>query len=285
MENSDEKQNLIRQYLLGELDEGQRNTIEELLIIDRQYLEETLAVESELFDDYVNDDLSESDQKKFVEHLLSTSIQLKKLQFAKALINTGIEAAANSPPAIGKVYQTEKWWIPASKKSALSFSIAAVIIVVLAASFIIYIIFNQHKSLERELAELNSEERQRYEDIPNTLIAGPLQPWIVRESGEMKRVFIPIGTEIVQLRLDILVNAYQSYLVVLQTGEGQVIFTLSGLKPGDIKGDAVVLINIPGRILTSGDYQVELSGINADGQLERVGRYTFRVVANHSPDK
>ena len=283
MENLDEEQKLVRQYLLGDLDEEQQQAIEEHLTIDRHFLEEILAIESELFDDYVNDDLSESDQKKFVEHLLSTSVQRQKLHFAKALTeHGGVEAAANSPPLI--VFQSGRKWRPVSKE--LIFGIAALACIV-AALFIVYKINIQHShtSLQQELADLNREERQRSEDSSDTLIVGPLTPWLVRESGEMRKISIPDTTEIVQLRLSVTMDPYQNYQAVLETAEGQDIFTIGKLKRRDVKGEFVVLLNMPARILSPGDYQLELNGLNEDEQLEGVGRYTFRVLENNSPNK
>jgi hypothetical protein len=289
MKNSELNKKLIRQYLLGKLGEEQRQAIEERLITDREYMEETLIVESELFDDYVNDDLSEGDQKKFDKHLLSTPMQMQKLEFAKALVTyTGVEAAANSPPIPEKVHQSGKRQKLTSKKLVLYFSLAAVILIALAASFIVYKVRtqpDQRTPLELEVAEINSEEHQRAEDISKTLIVGPLKPWLVRESGEMKKITILSTTEIVQLRLNVMANGYQSYQVVLQTGEGQEIFTLGNLKPRVIENEAVVLLNVPARILTRGDYQLDLNGLNTNGRLERAMRYTFRVIDNYSPKK
>jgi anti-sigma-K factor RskA len=65
MKDLDEEQRLIRQYLLGDLEEAPREAVEQRMITDRGYLEEVKAVERDLMDEYVSGALTGRDRVKF----------------------------------------------------------------------------------------------------------------------------------------------------------------------------------------------------------------------------
>ena len=53
----DQRENLIRRYLLGELDEADQTAFEEELLINRGKFDEVWAVENELIDSYVRGEM------------------------------------------------------------------------------------------------------------------------------------------------------------------------------------------------------------------------------------
>lgn len=97
----------------------------------------------------------------------------------------------------------------------------------------------------------------------------------VRESGQFKKVSVPPGTREVRIRLDLATAEYRSYRAVLQTVDGREMLTSQGLRAG--RG-MFVQLHILAKLLTPGDYQIRLSGMNPSGEAEEIDSYYFRVL-------
>lgn len=76
----------IRRYLLGNIQvEGERRKIEKRLMLDDDYFEEILIQEDELIQDYVDDQLSTGERRRFEKHFLISEERRDKIKFARAL--------------------------------------------------------------------------------------------------------------------------------------------------------------------------------------------------------
>ena len=93
----------IRSYLLGTLSEADQQRIEERLFTVNGFLEELLADEDELIDDYVSNDLDADSRSRFEQHFLSTPERQRKLRFAFALSSYSSRAAVVVPTSLN-------WW-------------------------------------------------------------------------------------------------------------------------------------------------------------------------------
>src|SRR5256885_702219 len=87
---------LIAQYLLGELPEEQQIEIEDRAFQDKEYLAAITAVENDLIDEYVRQELSDAERRKFEARFLVSAERRKRVQFAKAL------AKVAAPEAVSK---------------------------------------------------------------------------------------------------------------------------------------------------------------------------------------
>ena len=76
---------LIAQYLLGELPEEQQVEIEDRAFQDKDYLASITAVENDLIDEYVRNELSETQRRRFESRFLASAERRKRVAFAKAL--------------------------------------------------------------------------------------------------------------------------------------------------------------------------------------------------------
>src|ERR1044071_1499675 len=76
---------LISRYLLGELSEEQQAEIEDRAFADNEYLASITAVENDLIDEYVRQELSEADRRRFESRFLASAERRKRVEFAKAL--------------------------------------------------------------------------------------------------------------------------------------------------------------------------------------------------------
>lgn len=83
---------LIAQYLLGELPEEQQVEIEDRAFADKEYLASITAVENDLIDEYVRDEMSETQRRRFESRFLASAERRKRVAFAKAF--AGVTSAA-----------------------------------------------------------------------------------------------------------------------------------------------------------------------------------------------
>jgi len=284
MEEPDEVQKYVRDYLLGYLDEGERQAVEERLITDPDYLKEVLITESELMEEYLDGMLPERDKEGFVRHILATERQVEKLTVAKALsMSTRVDAAANSPPKAKRTTQPfslRRWlsYLFHTKSWAVRVSLAAIILIIFfGALAAIKSLLNRGMSLEQEVEKLNAQEYLDRNAIFHGFIIGPLRAGLFRDE-EINKLIIPDTESMVQLRLQIGAGDYQTFQALLQTAENKEVLTLSNLKDQRVDGERLVIIYLPARILTPGDYQLRLSGLTRNNQPEYLGRYTFRIL-------
>ena len=83
---------LIAQYLLGELAEAQQVEIEDRAFEDQEYLASITAVENDLIDEYVRNEMSETERRRFEGRFLMSAERRKRVAFAKALAGLASEA-------------------------------------------------------------------------------------------------------------------------------------------------------------------------------------------------
>ncbi len=83
---------IITQYLLGELPEEQQVDIEDRAFQDKEYLATITAVENDLIDEYVRNELSETELRRFESRFLVSAERRKRVAFAKALAGVAVEA-------------------------------------------------------------------------------------------------------------------------------------------------------------------------------------------------
>src|ERR1041384_2967256 len=97
---------LLRQFLLGKVDDEERQRIETLFLTDPQSREKVLAVEQDLIEDYLDDSLSTSDRERFLLHYAGTPVQRRKLRHAKTVQVGATEAGSPTsvalPPSVAQ---------------------------------------------------------------------------------------------------------------------------------------------------------------------------------------
>jgi hypothetical protein len=78
-------EHLIAQYLLGELTEDQQVEIEDRAFSDQEFMASITSVENDLIDEYVRDQMSQSDRRRFESRFLASESRRKRVEFARAL--------------------------------------------------------------------------------------------------------------------------------------------------------------------------------------------------------
>ncbi|MCI0486465.1 MAG: hypothetical protein L0229_07675 [Blastocatellia bacterium] len=139
-----------------------------------------------------------------------------------------------------------------------------------------------NKRLQEERGRVEELERQAASESrsSNSFVAFALLPGL-RGSGnepgdEPERLVIPPETSSVRLQLELHKEEdYRSYRAELRTAGGNQVWS-QGLLEAARTGEAqVVLLTIPARALSLGEYEVTLAGVDGKGNREVVGYYYF----------
>lgn len=75
----------LRQFLLGNIDDEQRQSIESLFITNSSFKERVLVLEQDLIEDYLEDSLAANDKNRFLTRYSETPALRRKLRIAKAI--------------------------------------------------------------------------------------------------------------------------------------------------------------------------------------------------------
>ena len=274
MKELGQQKEVIKQFLLGDLDEERRQQVEERLLTDSDYQDQILMIESELVEDYLTEKLPPLDRSKFENHYLSAPRQQKNVKLTRMLLKVA-QSAKPQPSAKTNLRQTlsDIFW-PRGRN--LQWTTVSLILLAIVGSVVIYNVWRsrtRRTELQAELVRLNSPDNIL---TPSAAVRSvTLLPFSLRERGELPRLTITPATEVVQLRVTTAANTYQNYRIeVLTIGGDQIVqFEVKPQPPGD-----TLILQLPARILKPNDYVVTVRGVNAQGVTDDVGEYAFRVV-------
>jgi hypothetical protein len=153
---------LIAQYLLGELPEEQQIEIEDRAFSDKEYLATITAVENDLIDEYVRQDLSAGDRHRFEERFLASAERRKRVEFAKALAQVQTEVTA---PEKNTVRPVASWswresfyaFLNGLNPAARFAAVAAMLLLVVGAAWL----YSETLRLRRQLTQLQADNQSR----------------------------------------------------------------------------------------------------------------------------
>lgn len=272
---------MIRDYLLGTLDEKQQESIESRLLDDADFAEEVRRVRAELFDEYVTDGLPEESRQLFERRHLIADEGRQKLLFTKDL------HAYASRRRGGRLSVSWFWEFVRFRKLYLAMPVAALLLFALSFTFWQVIgpggstreVSARRSALERELARLNSEEQAATvtNAPPGAVVSATLAPHVVRGGGEAQKVSLASGVKIVELRLPLEMSRYQFYRAILLTSEDTEIASVGGLRAEENGGTRFLSMRLPAENLPDGDYQLKVEGIETGGTTTPLGLYQFRL--------
>jgi hypothetical protein len=95
----DQRENLIRRYLLGELTGADQTAFEQELLRDRGKFDRVWAVENEMVDSYVRGEMSRADRKRFEAHYLASPLHRERVAIAEAFLTIIDEAPGETVEA------------------------------------------------------------------------------------------------------------------------------------------------------------------------------------------
>lgn len=281
----------LRQFLLGKLDEKEREEMEQLVLSEGNTRDKLLMAEDDLIEEYLEGSLQGEDREKFLLEFLSIPHQRNKLRIAKSLrrfarneanIDTVpiqprrftdanmdtepiqprrlSEADIETVPIHPEIFQSQG--LPFYRNPLVYAPMAVLVVVAITAGAIWYAqyrstIAREHRrqEVERELARLNgSAEPNLPADQISTLIVAPFSPRSVVASSASS-LHRPV------LELWLIPSSRQSgrYDASLQKVGSDEKFQIPNLELRDRGGDKAVRLRIPTRLLTPGAYRVQLS--------------------------
>lgn len=286
---SDEEVNM-RRYLLGDVDEQRREQLEERVLCDRAFAERLSIAEAHLIDDYIFGGLSEAERQSFEKNFILNEERRNSLRVAQALEVYVTKKFPPQPAANQFTQLASDLW-----RSAALFIHRHKVWATLAFAMILFVVLfgpglvrwlaprtispsaPQRARIERELAELNRDPSRV---VNSATIDLALQPTLLREGGETKRVALTSHIQFVRLKLEFPQVKYDRYRCLVLTVEGDELFAVADLKPEADTGVGVILLWIPSNFLSNGDYQIELQGISGDSPAVPVAHYNFRIAGN-----
>jgi hypothetical protein len=267
------KQQILRTYLLGQSSPEDSSRFEERLLADGSFYDELLIAEDDLIDEYLAEELSEAERRNFESHFLLVPERQQKLRFARAFRKYVAFAGNSEAPEASVVVPQKDLGVarPPSKRGLFSFfpvtspiaSYSLMAAMLLLVGGISWAVFNAWK--------------QQQTPPPGSVLAVVLTPGLTREGGEIKRITIPPGTGVVRLQLEIPKNDFNNYRVGVLSVDRTAVWSGNNIQASDQGGTKLINADVPVSSLTSGDYQVKVSGQLPDGTFEDTASYRFRV--------
>jgi len=131
-----ETQQAIRQYLLGILAQEQAVELEERLLIDSELYEELLIAEDELVDQFLSGELPDAERETVEKHFLRAPGRQEQLLFARTLkkyVSTNEPQAVKNPGAQQKTADERRSWLSRlfPRYPALAFSLAGALVLII----------------------------------------------------------------------------------------------------------------------------------------------------------
>jgi len=278
---------LLRRYLLGDLEEDQREKIEAGLLTDEKLFDAIADVRDEMIDDYSFDILPERDRKLFDTNFVLNPERLHKLRVSTALAHyrdanlAPVSSMQASAPLslIQRIFAGRKRWRLAT---ALVSSL-----VLLAIGYGGWRAYEHYQlkqrveelrvkqlQVEQYLAKLNGQDLSAHSDSMLSLTLRPL----LRESKATNKVRISARTEILELRLEAKESNFPVYRADIEDSDGVRLYSVENLRWRQDNGAIVVFLRLPSQLLSPATYQIHLQGISAQQQTVDIGRYPFQIV-------
>jgi hypothetical protein len=99
----------------------------------------------------------------------------------------------------------------------------------------------------------------------------------LRGTGERDVLRVPSASSTIQLKLALDTDDYISYRATIKTPDNRDILKKPGLKPSRSSKERIIILQIPSRLLSSGEYVVSVSGRAPSGTYEPIADYPVRV--------
>jgi len=239
----------IARYLLGLSSDEERSAIQERLFQDEDYFDRIRAVECELLDRYSRGEMTASERELMESSLLASAEGRRMLDFARGLAAVEERHGKRRAPYL----------------------LIAAAVVVAAAIGLSVTLRKGHSVVETRAAPQQTQSST----IP-VVFSVLLTPGATRSGGEIKRLSIPQGTDLVQLQLDLEGDRHPDYAATLKTTSGAQVWEQAGLKP---QPDGSILCRIPAGVFKSGSFELTLTATAAASGTspEVVAYYYFQI--------
>jgi hypothetical protein len=270
---------LLREFLLGRLaDDETRQRIESLFLTDPHTKETVLAVEQDLIEDYLEDNLTQDERQRFISRYAKTEEQRRNLRITKSIKDWAVAEPKAPPVTTPTVPVWNRLWTQLQFKPVLvvPIAIAIVIAIVLASIWL-----NsqrerrKHLAIEQELAQLNSPASLR--EVPAQMISRELKPVTVRSAELQTEISLRSDIHTVQFTLPwIQQERYPAYEAQVRRLDDDESYTIPNLQ--EVSNEQhVIRLRLLTSMLSPGQYQIHLRGVATDGARSPDEEYSFTV--------
>jgi len=270
---------LLREFLLGKVNDEERGRIERLFLIDSQTRERVLALEQDLIEDYLENSLTEEDKERFLSRYAQTEDQRRTLRITKSIKDWAVAEARVPQVAAATLYGWSGLWARLRHRPVFVIPIVVTIVIVIALAIVWLnsrMEQRKHFAIEQELAQLNSPASLR--EVPPQTISLDLRPVTVR-GVEPPQAELKIHTEIhfIELHLSWLQNErYPMYQAEVRRVGDPESFIIPNLH-AESDGGYTIRLRLSVQQFKRGQYQINLTGIAADGSVSSSEEYMFAV--------
>lgn len=273
---------IARQYLLGNVDDSERERIEELIIVYPEVKQTVLIAEEDLIEEYLEGGLSPADKERFLAQYTNTSPQRRKLEIAVLIQRrAATESVANQRPALA--VQRLGNFVSLLWRRKRPFLIPATALAIVLGIVAIWLIDLNNRSaqerqrlnsIERQLAQLNSPSELR--NNPPGMLALGVSPVNPRSASMPAEVAAGSIYTIVELQLLWLhASDYDTYQAIIRRVSSGETYTIPNLHVHKTAEGHVVKLRLQAEFLTRGQYQITLSSFAKDGSAGPVEEYIF----------
>jgi hypothetical protein len=283
---------LVVQYLLGSIPEEEAGRLDELSIANDDFADRLRAVENDLVDAYVRGGLSGESLDRFQSHYLASPHRREKVRFAESL-----QALCDrSPVASPKNEGSARWWA-FSPAWALA---SAACLLLLAGGYLLYdnsrlrdqvtraqldreALQQSHQDLQRQIQEQRIPAAEVPASQPPTpspvsTMALVLLPQ-TRGSEPLTTIALLPAADQAKFELELESGDFDSYQAVLKDpATGRTVWSSGKLKAMSRGESKRVSISLPGGLLKTQNYVLDLFGVPRAGAGEFLSSYAFRGV-------
>ena len=266
---------LLRKFLLGKVDEEERERIENLFLIDPEVKQRVLVAEQDLIEDYLENSLTPADRVIFRWVYAQTAEQRQSLRITRSIKESATAEAASHRSISGT---TERWNRLRDRlrlRPTLLIPIGVTVVMVIASTVVWLNSQKQQERLavEQELAQLNAPASRR--EVPPQMVSFDLSAITLRSVERQVELKKSAGVRVVELRLPAFQKERSSaYEAEVRRLGDEDVFTIRNLQ-AESDGRYATRIRLPVHILRPGQYQLRLSGIPKNGVTEE---YQFIVL-------
>jgi hypothetical protein len=274
---------LARRFLLGHVDNAERQEIESLFIADSEVKNTILLAEEVLIEDYLEGTLTGSDAAEFLLRYAQTPYQRRRLRITGSVKQYALAQSL----AIEKAHSgVQKFWTSLRStfdhRYFIPATVAATIILLVGSIWLAQWHNrgtqedNQRLIFCQQLTALNS--RASLSETPPQMFSQTLLPGAVRSAQPSSEVNLQTNYSVIELQLLWPQREeYQSYQATLRRVGIAVRFPIPDLHLEKKSERNIVRLRLPASQISPGLYQISLNGIASDGTVASTEEYTFSV--------
>jgi hypothetical protein len=294
---------VLSRYLLGSLPAEEAERLDELSIADDEFSLRLDAVENDLLDSYVRNELSGETLARFESVYLFSPRKLEKVEFARTLLRWD-KKTAGAKESSAATRSSERWFGVLRLSLQWGFA-AATLVMSIGIGYLLVengrlrnlrvesreqqaILEQRTQEMEKQLSDLRSANLEMQKELaqardsqagfsPLTALTVLLLPQ-TRGVGPIRTIFAP-STGQIRLRLQLELDDFPQYRIAIKdSASNSVVWRSETLKSTAAGRNKEVSVSLSVTLLEGKNYVLELSGVSPNGASEFVSSYVFRLI-------